>query len=71
MMHNLSSRGEAMAIQIEIKKGMYIILDCFAIARNDGLNIKAPQSRYARQLPLAGSENWVFARRRRGDPDSW
>ena len=49
--HNPSSRGEAMAIQIEIKKGMYIILDCFAIARNDGLNIKAPQSRYARQLP--------------------
>ena len=51
MIHNLSSRGEAVAIQIEIKKGMYIILDCFAIARNDGLNIKAPQSRYARQLP--------------------
>ena len=53
MMHNLSSRVSETnaAIQIEIKKGMYIILDCFAIARNDGLNIKAPQSRYARQLP--------------------
>ena len=49
----LSSRVSEtnVAIQIEIKKGMYIILDCFAIARNDGLNIKAPQSRYVRQLP--------------------
>ena len=49
----LSSRVSEtnVAIQIEIKKGMYIILDCFAIARNDGLNIKTPQSRYARQLP--------------------
>ena len=46
------------AIQREVKKGMYIVLDCFAIARNDGVNLtnllslamtglsaKAPQSR--------------------------
>ena len=53
MMYSLSSRVSETnaAIQIEIKKGIYIVLDCFAIARNDGLNIKAPQSRYARQLP--------------------
>jgi len=53
MMYSLSSRVSETnaAIQIEIKKGMYIVLDCFAIARNDGLNIKSPQSRYARQLP--------------------
>ena len=35
MIHNLSSRDEAVAIQIEVKKGVYIVLDCFAIARND------------------------------------
>ena len=51
MTHSLSSRGEAVAIQIEVKKGMYIVLDCFAIARNDGMISTAPQSRSARQLP--------------------
>jgi len=57
-MYSLSSRVSEtnVAIQIEIKKGMYIILDCFAIARNDGLNIKTPQSRYARQLPGQGAK---------------
>ena len=33
------------------QKRIYIILDCFAIARNDEVISTAPQSRYARQLP--------------------
>ena len=48
------------AIQIEVKKGIYILLDCEAIAlrtllhfvRNDGLNAKVLQSHYCSQAPL-------------------
>jgi len=34
-----------------------------------GLNAKAPQSRYRSPAPLAGSKNFVIARRSRGDQD--
>ena len=45
------SRGDA----VVIKKGMHIVLDCFANARNDGLISPDPQSRYRSPAPLAAT----------------
>ena len=53
------------AIQIKIKKGMYIILDCevtalrtlcFAIARNDEAAFESPSGSQREPAPLAGSK---------------
>ena len=40
---------------VVIKKGMHIVLHCFANARNDGLTSPAPQSRYRSLAPLAAT----------------
>lgn len=44
------------AIQIKIKKGMYIILDCEATARNDEAVFENPSGSQRELAPLAGSK---------------
>ena len=48
MRYSLSSRGEAVAIQIKAASN----LDCFAVARNDGLSSRVSETNVAIQIEV-------------------
>ena len=47
--------------RLKSKKGIYIILDCFAIARNDEAAFESPSGSQREPAPLAGSKNYSHA----------
>ena len=59
MMHNLSSRGEAVAIQIEVKKG-FIFSWIASLCSQWRFECYSPSVSLRSPAPLAGSESSVF-----------